>query len=111
MIICCKAELEKEKGNEAYRKQDLSAAIKHYEKAIEFDPLNITYYTNKAGKFRRQFLRIKRCIYFNLTVLTVCDILAVLLEQNKCDECIKVCLEGIDVGRKNFADSSSLAKY
>ena len=41
---------EKELGNEAYKKKDFEAALSHYEKAIESDPTNITYLTNKAGK-------------------------------------------------------------
>ena len=44
------AQEEKTKGNEAYKKKDFEAAIEHYDKAIELDPTNITFYTNKAGK-------------------------------------------------------------
>lgn len=44
-----KAENEKEQGNEAYKKKDFETALKHYEKAIEHDPTNITYLTNKSG--------------------------------------------------------------
>lgn len=44
-----KAEKEKELGNEAYKKKDFEAALKHYEKAAELDPTNITYLTNKSG--------------------------------------------------------------
>jgi tetratricopeptide (TPR) repeat protein len=40
---------EKNKGNEAYKKKDFETALSHYNKAIELDPTNITYYTNKAG--------------------------------------------------------------
>ena len=44
-----KAEKEKELGNEAYKKKDFEAALKHYDKAAELDPANITYLTNKSG--------------------------------------------------------------
>lgn len=40
---------EKEIGNEFYKKKDFENAIAHYDKAIELDPVNITYLTNKAG--------------------------------------------------------------
>lgn len=46
------AEKEKELGNEAYKKKDFETALKHYEKAAEVDPTNITYLTNKAGMSR-----------------------------------------------------------
>lgn len=41
---------EKELGNAAYKKKDFSTAIEHYNKAIELDPINVTFKTNKAGK-------------------------------------------------------------
>lgn len=41
---------EKEKGNAAYKKRDFSTALVHYDKAIELDPTNVTFLTNKAGK-------------------------------------------------------------
>ena len=44
------AEAEKEKGNEAYKKKDFETALAHYNKATELDPVNMTYYTNRAGK-------------------------------------------------------------
>jgi hypothetical protein len=45
-----KAEQEKELGNEAYKKKDFDTALKHYNAAIDADPLNMSYLTNKAGK-------------------------------------------------------------
>ena len=43
---------EKEKGNAAYKKRDFTTALEHYDKAIELDPTNVTFLTNKAGKFQ-----------------------------------------------------------
>lgn len=40
---------EKTLGNEAYKKKDFETALKHYFKAIELDPTEITYYNNVAG--------------------------------------------------------------
>ena len=48
---------EKEKGNEFYKKKEFESAITHYDKAIELDPVNITYLTNKAGTYL--FLKLK----------------------------------------------------
>jgi tetratricopeptide (TPR) repeat protein len=45
------AEMEKDMGNEAYKKKEFEKALAHYEKAAELDPTNITYLTNKAGLF------------------------------------------------------------
>lgn len=42
---------EKAKGNEAYKKKDFEVALTHYDKAIELEPTNITYYNNKAGEY------------------------------------------------------------
>lgn len=49
IFIFLQADIEKEKGNEAYKKKDFETAINHYSKAIELEPMNMTYYTNRAG--------------------------------------------------------------
>ena len=41
---------EKEKGNAAYKKREFTTALEHYDKAIELDPTNVTFLTNKAGE-------------------------------------------------------------
>jgi len=41
---------EKELGNAAYKKKDFDEALQHYDKALELDPENITFMTNKAGE-------------------------------------------------------------
>ena len=40
---------EKEKGNEAYKNKDFEVAHQHYDKALQLDPTNLTFLTNKAG--------------------------------------------------------------
>lgn len=40
---------EKELGNAAYKKKDFDEALIHYDRAIELDPSDITFLTNKAG--------------------------------------------------------------
>lgn len=74
---------EKALGNEAYKKKEFEAAITHYDKAIELDPTNITYYTNKAA------------VYF---------------EQNNHEKCVETCEKAVDVGRENRADYKLIAK-
>ena len=50
-IVCLvlQAVEEKERGNAAYKKRDFIIALEHYDKAIELDPTNVTFLTNKAG--------------------------------------------------------------
>lgn len=77
------ADIEKEKGNEAYKKKDFETALQHYNKATEHDPVNMTYYTNRAA------------VYF---------------EQKKWDDCLKECEKAIEIGRENKADYKLIAK-
>jgi len=44
---------EKEKGNAAYKQKDFATALKHYEKALELDPTNVTILTNRAGRSKQ----------------------------------------------------------
>ncbi|KAI8637421.1 hypothetical protein BD408DRAFT_52594 [Parasitella parasitica] len=75
---------EKELGNEAYKKREFDVALGHYDKAYELDDTNITFLTNKA---------------------------AVLFEQEKFDECIKVCEGAIERGRELRCDYKLIARY
>uniref|UniRef100_A0A2A4JPQ5 Stress-induced-phosphoprotein 1 n=1 Tax=Heliothis virescens TaxID=7102 RepID=A0A2A4JPQ5_HELVI len=75
--------LEKDQGNECYKKKDLESALKHYQKAVEYDPTDITFYTNMAA------------VYF---------------EQKEYEKCVKECEKGIDIGRENRADFKLIAK-
>lgn len=45
---------EKQKGNVAYKKKDFETALACYDRAIELDPEDITFLTNKAGKGGRR---------------------------------------------------------
>lgn len=49
MCVLVQAMEEKEKGNAAYKKKEFEVALQHYDKAMELDPTNITFLTNKAG--------------------------------------------------------------
>lgn len=40
---------EKELGNAAYKRRDFETALEHYGKAIELDPTNVSFLTNRAG--------------------------------------------------------------
>ncbi|RYA67779.1 hypothetical protein DD592_27280, partial [Enterobacter cloacae complex sp. 2DZ2F20B] len=77
------AKAEKEQGNEFYKKKAFEQAIEHYNKAIELDPTDITFYNNLAA------------VYF---------------EQKDYDKCIKECEKAIDIGRANRADFKLIAK-
>lgn len=74
---------EKDQGNEFYKKKDFDNALKHYQKAIDSDPTDITFYTNMAA------------VYF---------------EQKEYEKCIKECEKAIDIGRENRADFKLIAK-
>ncbi|KAF7283191.1 hypothetical protein GWI33_001192 [Rhynchophorus ferrugineus] len=77
------AKAEKELGNACYKKKEFTGAINHYNKAIEHDPTDITFYNNLAA------------VYF---------------EQKEYDLCIKECERGIEIGRENRADFKMIAK-
>ncbi|KAI8988219.1 hypothetical protein BDF20DRAFT_854519 [Mycotypha africana] len=74
---------EKELGNQAYKKRDFETALSHYDKAYELDNTNITFLTNKA---------------------------AVLFEQEKFEDCIKVCEDAIERGRELRCDFKLIAR-
>lgn len=77
------AKEEKEQGNAFYKKKDFEKAIEHYQKAIEHDGTDITFYNNLAA------------VYF---------------EQKEFEKCIKECEKAIDIGRENRADFKLIAK-
>lgn len=77
------AKKEKEAGNAAYKKKDFENALEHYNKALEHDPTDITFYNNIAA------------VYF---------------EQKEFRKSISECEKGIEVGRENRADYKLIAK-
>lgn len=74
---------EKDLGNAAYKSRDFSTAHKHYDKAIELDPTNIVFYTNKSA------------VYF---------------EEEQWDKCLEICEKAVEIGRENKADYKLIAK-
>jgi len=78
-----KSEDFKNKGNEAYKKKEFDDALKLYDQALQIEPSNIVYLTNKA---------------------------AAHFEMGKLDECIADCEKAIDEGRKQRADYKLIAK-
>lgn len=45
------AEGKKNEGNVAYKNKDFAKAVQLYDEAINLDPTEITYYTNKAAAY------------------------------------------------------------
>lgn len=74
---------EKEKGNEAYKRKAFDEAIEHYSKAIELNPDDLSFRTNRA---------------------------AVYLEQGEYDKCLQECDDAIEHGRSIRADYKLIAK-
>lgn len=77
------AEAEKDAGNKLFKEGDMDGAIAHYEKAIELEPHNVTFYNNKA---------------------------AALTRQKKYQEAVDCATKGIEIGRQHGADYESIAK-
>lgn len=48
-VVFFQAKIEKDLGNEEYKKRNFEAALSHYNKAIELEPTNMTFYNNVAG--------------------------------------------------------------
>ncbi|XP_038071862.1 stress-induced-phosphoprotein 1-like [Patiria miniata] len=81
--IKAKAVELKEAGNEAYKKKDLDKAIELYTQAIEMDPINIAFLTNRA---------------------------AAHYEKGDQEACRADCLKAVDVGRENRGNYKIIAK-
>ena len=57
--IVLQAVAEKELGNAAYKQKKFEEAHAHYDKAIELDPKEISFLSNKAAVFFEQ--KVNRC--------------------------------------------------
>ena len=77
------AEVERVSGNNCFRSKDYSGALRHYNRAIEIDPKNIVYFTNKA---------------------------TTLLKLKKYEDAFEATLLGIEAGLANNATKEQLAK-
>jgi len=73
----------KEKGNALYKTKKFDEALAAYDEAIELDPTNMTFLSNKA---------------------------AVYLTMKNYDECIKMCKDAVDIGKENRAPFEDRAK-
>ena len=70
-------------GDEAFNKRDFDAALKHYLRAKQLNPREITYLNNVA---------------------------AVKLEQKKYDQCMDVCHEAVNIGKKDPTNLKKIEK-
>merc|ERR1719223_2363197 len=73
----------KEKGNALYKTKKFDEALAAYDEAIELDSTNMTFLSNKAA------------VYFTM---------------KNYDECIKMCLDAVEIGKKNRAPYEDRAK-
>ena len=74
---------EKDLGNKAYKSKNFAKAHHHYGNAIDLDPNNIVFYTNKS---------------------------AVLFEEERFEECLELCRKAVAIGRENRADPVLISK-
>lgn len=77
------ADAEKEKGNKEYKQKNFDEAIKHYDKAIEIFPSDLSYYTNKAA------------VYF---------------QMKDYDKCIELCEQAEKVSKEGYYDFKKLGR-
>ena len=77
------AEEEKNKGNAAYKSRQFQAALDHYNRALELNPSEIAYITNKA---------------------------AAHFEMGEYETCLQLCDEAVEKGREVHADLGKIAK-
>lgn len=73
----------KNKGNALYKEKKFKQAIEMYDKAIEMDPSEMSFLTNKA---------------------------AVVLEEGDLEGCIALCKQAVELGRNNQADYALIGK-
>ena len=103
----------KELGNEAYKKKDFDTALKHYDRAKDLDPTNMTYITNQAGeawaRARERSQGPGEEARADASFLTLC-LAAVFFEKGDYGQCRELCEKAIEVGRENREDYRQIAK-
>jgi stress-induced-phosphoprotein 1 len=73
------AEFKKAEGNKAHAKKDYSAAIRLFSEAIELDPSNHVYYSNRSacllevGRFAEAKADGERCVSIDPTWPEPCE--------------------------------------
>lgn len=105
----------KEEGNALYKAHKFDEAIAAYNRAIELDPSEMSFITNRAGTCtapRRSSMRhLTQTPCLALPFPLACLVSsAVNFQTGKYEECIKDCEEAILVGREHRASFGLIAK-
>eukprot|EP00924_Labyrinthula_sp_SR-Ha-C_P010691 snap_masked-scaffold_49-processed-gene-1.74-mRNA-1 protein AED:0.02 eAED:0.02 QI:0/-1/0/1/-1/1/1/0/584 len=76
----------KDEGNKLYKEKKFDEAVSKYDEAIQLNPKEMSFYTNKAAvELERQ-------------------------QPDSLEKCIDLCEKAIQIGRKNYADYGTIAK-
>lgn len=87
---------EKNLGNDLYKQRKFTEALSHYDKAIELNPSQMAYYTNRAA-----------CLFELASPLADAESAR---RDSLLDDCVVTCEKAIEVGRLHYADFKLIAK-